>query len=359
MRRWSWRIGEFAGIGVYVHATFLLLLGWLAWSHYRAGDDLAATVEGILFVLAIFACVVFHEFGHALTAKRFGVKTRDIILLPIGGVARLERIPDKPRQELLVAIAGPAVNVAVATAIFLWLRLTGGMVPTEQLDVARGPFLERLMVVNVFLVLFNLLPAFPMDGGRILRAFLAMRLPYPRATQIAASIGQGLALVFGFLGLFTNPFLLFIALFVWIGAAQEASLAQVKSALGGLPLQQLMLTDFSTLAPHEPLTRAVELTLAGSQKDFPVVSGGRVVGILTQATLLEGLQRHGDRVAVEQVMRRDFELAHPGEAAESALVRLQATGCRVLPVVREDRLVGMINLDNVTEFLQIQAALEA
>ena len=359
MRRWSWRIGEFAGIGVYVHATFLLLVGWLAFRHYRAGDSLAATVEGILFVLAIFGCVILHEFGHALTARRYGVKTRDIILLPIGGVARLERIPDEPRQELWVAIAGPAVNVAIASLIYLWLELTGSLIPAEQLAVAQGPFLQRLMLVNIFLVVFNMLPAFPMDGGRVLRAFLAMRLPYPRATQIAATVGQGLALLFGFLGLVGNPFLLFVALFVWIGAAQEASMVQIRAALGGIPLRNLMLTDFYRLASGDPLSHAVELTIAGSQKDFPVVEGERVVGVLTQAALLRGLQERGDDAPVADVMEREFELADPSELAESVLVRLQTCGCRVLPVVRDERLVGLINLDNVGEFLQIQTALRA
>ncbi|MDX1644639.1 MAG: site-2 protease family protein, partial [Thermoanaerobaculia bacterium] len=153
MRRWSWKLGEFAGIGVYVHATFLLLVGWLALRHYMAGDTLAATVSGILFVLAIFACVILHEYGHALTARRYGVTTRDIILLPIGGVARLERIPDEPRQELAVAIAGPAVNVVIAVVLYGWLRATGTMVPLEEIAVTEGPFLERLMLVNVILVL--------------------------------------------------------------------------------------------------------------------------------------------------------------------------------------------------------------
>ena len=213
------------------------------------------------------------------------------------------------------------------------------------------------MLVNIFLVLFNLLPAFPMDGGRVLRAFLAMRLPYPRATQIAATVGQALALLLGFLGLWGNPFLLFIALFVWIGAAQESSLAQIKSALGGIPLQHVMLTDFYRLEPDDPLARAVDLTLAGSQKDFPVVDGETVVGMLTQADLMRGLREHGDASPVVSVMQRDFEFADPAEMAEGVLMRLQSGDCRILPVVRDGRLIGLINLENVAEFLQIQTAL--
>lgn len=358
MTRWSWKIGEFAGIGVYIHATFLLLVAWLAMRHYAAGDSLAATIVGIVFVLAIFFCVVLHEYGHALTARRFGVKTKDIILFPIGGVARLERIPEKPEQELWVALAGPAVNVVIALLLYVWLTVTGTMVPWQELEVAEGPFLQRLMLVNVLLVVFNMLPAFPMDGGRVLRAFLAMRLPYQRATQIAATIGQGLALMFGFLGLVGNPFLLFIAFFVWIGAAQESSLVQIKAALGGIPLQQVMLTDFYQLAPEEPLSRAVDLTLAGSQKDFPVVEDGRVVGVLTQGALMHGLHDTGRDSRVDSVMLREFETADPGDTAEGVLIRLQTCDCQILPVVRDDALVGLINLENVGEFLQIQKALE-
>ncbi|MCC6773238.1 MAG: M50 family metallopeptidase, partial [Gemmatimonadaceae bacterium] len=178
--RWAARIGTFAGISVYVHATFLLLIAWIGLSYWRAEQSIPAVVSGIVFILALFGCVVLHEFGHALTARRYGIRTRDITLYPIGGVARLERMPDEPRQELLVAVAGPAVNVVIAALLFLVLWLAGGFVPFEQLSVARGNFLERLMVVNIWLVVFNLIPAFPMDGGRMLRAALAMRMDYAR-----------------------------------------------------------------------------------------------------------------------------------------------------------------------------------
>lgn len=217
--RWSWKLGRVADIDVKVHATFLLLLAWVGLSNWFSGRSAGAVVAGLVFVLLLFGCVVLHELGHALTARRFGVRTRDIILLPIGGVARLDHIPSEPRQELWIAAAGPAVNVVITAALFFWLRATGGWVPLPELAMTSGPMLERLAVLNVFLAVFNLLPAFPMDGGRMLRAVLAMRLEYTQATQIAASIGQGLAYVFGFLGLFTNPFLVFIALFVWIGAS--------------------------------------------------------------------------------------------------------------------------------------------
>jgi len=355
--KWSWKLGEFRGIGVYMHATFLILIAFVVFSHWNAGHSVGKTLEGVGFILALFGCVVLHEFGHALMAARYGIKTRDITLLPIGGLARLERMPDEPLQELWVALAGPAMNVVIATGLFAWLHFSATLAPLEQLTVTTGPFLERLLVVNVILVVFNMLPAFPMDGGRVLRALLATRLEYTQATQIAASIGQAMALLFGFLGFFFNPFLLFIALFVWIGAAQEASLTQMKSALGGIPVLRAMITDFRTLAPSDSLAVAVECLLAGSQQDFPVVEDTRVVGVLTRHDLLAALTRSGQQTPVGEAMQREFETVEAAEMLETAFRRLQSCQCHTLPVMRRGELVGMVTMDNVGEFVAVQAAM--
>jgi Zn-dependent protease/predicted transcriptional regulator len=355
--KWSTKIGTFAGIDVYVHTTFLMLIAWVAFAHWQTEHSVSAAVQGVAFVLALFGCVVLHEFGHALTAQRFGIKTRDITLLPIGGVARLERMPDDPKQELWVALAGPAVNVVIAAALFAVVQVTGTFAALSTLSVTSGSFLERLMIVNVFLVAFNMLPAFPMDGGRVLRALLAIRMDYTRATQLAANIGQGMALVFGLVGLFFNPFLVFIALFVWIGAGQEAAMTQMKSALGGIPLERAMITDFRTLSPNDSLTRAVELLLSGAQQDFPVVDAGTVVGILTRGDLLTALARQEQQSLIEQVMRRDFLVADASDMLDITFQRLQGLACRTIPVVHRGNLVGLLTMDNVGEFLSIQAAL--
>jgi len=355
--KWSWKVGRFAGIDVYVHATFWLLIGWIAVSHILQGDPALQTLAAIAFILALFACVVLHEFGHALTARRYGIKTRDITLLPIGGLARLERMPEQPIQELWVALAGPAVNVVIAALLFAFLTITNALEPLERLSVTSGSFVERLMAVNISLVLFNLLPAFPMDGGRVVRALLAMRMEYTRATQIAASLGQVMAFVFGFLGLFTNPFLIFIALFVWIGAAQEASMVQMKSALGGIPVSRTMLTDFRTLAPRDPLARVVDLILAGSQHDFPVTENGTLVGILTREKLLAALSQTDRATAVADVMEREFATVDQAEMLEIALAKLDECACQTLAVTQRGQLAGLVTKDNVGEFLMIQAAL--
>ncbi len=354
--KWSWKLGRFLGIDVFMHFTFLLLIGWVLLSHWAAGESLAVAVEGVGFILALFGCVVLREYGHALTARRYGIKTRDITLLPIGGVARLERMPDKPAQELWVALAGPAVNVVIAIVLFAWLLLTSALVPIDELEVGSGSFIERLMVVNIVLVGFNLIPAFPMDGGRVVRALLAMRMEYTQATQIAASLGQSIAILFGFLGLVSNPFLLFIAFFVWIGAGQESSMTQIKSALAGIPVSRAMLTDFQTVAQHDTLSRAVELILAGSQQDFPVVHDSQVTGILTRGDIVAGLTQRGPDAPVTDVMQREFEIFDSYDMLESAFARLQACQCQTAPVTHAGNLVGLLTQENVGEFLMIQAA---
>jgi Zn-dependent protease len=355
--KWSWKLARIAGVDVYLHATFLLLIGWVMLSHWLQGRSLAATLAGSAFMAALFACLLLHELGHALAARRYGIGTRDITLLPIGGMARLERMPEDPRQELWVALAGPAVNVAIAAALLGWLLLRGALEPVGGLTLTGGSFAERLLVANVFLVLFNLLPAFPMDGGRVLRALLASRMEYPRATAIAAALGQGMAFLLGFAGLFWNPFLMFIALFVWIGAAQESAAVQMRTALRGVPIGQAMMTDFRTLSPREPLARAVDLVLSGSQQDFPVVDGGRVVGILTRSALLIRLAERGHGELVGEAMRLHFDTVDASEMLESALVRLHQSQSNLMPVVKEGRLAGVVTSDNLAEYVMIQAAL--
>lgn len=364
--KWSWRLGSIAGIALYVHATFLLLLAWVAIGQYRSSHSALTALNGVVFVLAVFATVVLHELGHALTARRFGIKTRDITLLPIGGVARLERMPRDPRQEMLVAVAGPAVNLVIAALLYGWLAATGG-IPTvlgsTALDAGflERTFLARLLAVNLWLVLFNLIPAFPMDGGRVLRAALAMRSgDYAQATERAARVGRSFALLFGILGFFVvgNPFLVFIALFVWLGAAGEAAAAQTTATLIGVPCQRLMITDVRTVSPDDPLTRPVDLILDGFQQDFPVVTNGKVQGMLSRGALLKALRERGENALVRDVMSHDFPRASPLEQADEVLARLKASGLHSIPVMQDGELLGVVTMDNVGEYVMVQAALQ-
>ena len=355
--KWSWKIGRLWGIDIYMHATFLLIVGWVAVSYWLELHSWNAVLSGVIFILAIFACVVLHEYGHALTARRFGVKTRDITLYPIGGVARLERIPEKPIEELWVALAGPAVNVGISAVLFVYLFLTNGFGLFHGFDIASGSFLVRLLEINALLAGFNLLPAFPMDGGRVLRALLAMNMDYVHATQVAANVGQAMAFIFGFAGLFIDPFLLFIAFFIWIGAGQEANLAQVKNSLGGIPVGRAMITNFETLSPADTLAKVVELIIAGSQHDFPVVEDGRLAGILDRETFIKALAERGQADLVADVMRHGIPEVDTHEMIDSAMERLNSNSVKTLPVTHAGKLVGLITSENITEFLMIRSAL--
>lgn len=356
--RWSWKLGRIAGIDVRVHATFLLLLAWAALSYYRLGGSAAAAFRGVLFTLALFLCVVLHEFAHAVTAGRFGVPTKDITLLPIGGVARLGYIPRDPKKELVIALAGPALTLAIVVVLYvagLALHLPNGTMDAAL--GARGGLLGQLMWANVFLLVFNLLPAFPMDGGRVLRAAIALRGDYATATNVAAGAGRAFALLFGIVGLLYDPFLVLIALFVWLGAAGEAADARLHASLDGVPVERLMIRDVQTLTPRDTLGVALRHVLAGFQQDFPVVDGGHLVGVLTRSALIDALARHGENVPVDQVMDRGFRTAEPGELVERALARLGDTKCRTIPVLSDHRLQGVLTLDNVGEFVMINSAL--
>lgn len=353
--KWSFKIGRMLGIDVFLHATFLLILAFIAVTHWMAHGSLVAVVSGVGFFVALFACVLLHEYGHALAARHFGIGTKDITLLPIGGVARLERMPDKPIQELWVALAGPAVNVIIAMALAAWLTLTGSWDSLTTLSTTGGGFAERLLAVNVVLVVFNMIPAFPMDGGRVLRAVLAMRMEYARATRIAARIGQGLAAVFGIIGLFSNPFLMLIAVFIWFGAAQEAAATDAKASIGDLLVREAMLTNFRTLSPRDSLGDATRLLIEGSQQDFPVLDGERVVGVLTHSRLFEVLRERGEWTSVADAMERNFRSLRPDERLDGALFQAEP-GLTVMPVVRDGHLVGLLTAENIGELLMIRSA---
>jgi Zn-dependent protease/CBS domain-containing protein len=343
---WSLKLGKWFGIEVNLHITFLLLIGFLALTGFAATRNAGAVAGNIGFLLALFLCVLLHEFGHALAARRYGIPTKDITLWPIGGVARLERMPTDPKQELVVALAGPAVNVVIALALLPIIAAS---------EVA---FFERLFTTNLFLVAFNMIPAFPLDGGRVLRAGLAMKLDYAKATSTAATIGQGFAVLFGIVGLFTNPFLILIAVFIWFGAAGESQVTQTQSKLAGVTVERAMLTQFDTLSPINSLRYMSHLVVAGSQQEFPVVENGRPIGLVTRADLFQALTQYGSLGFVSQAMRRDFVTIEAADQLAAAAEKLQTGQVRSLIVLRDGQLAGLLTLENVQEFALIQAALE-
>ena len=354
---WTITIGRVAGTEIKVHLTFFILVAFWALAGYQAGGALGA-LAACLLLFALFACVVFHEFGHILMAGRFGVRTPDVILLPIGGVARLERIPDEPRQELLIALAGPAVTLAIVVVLYLLLALSGQQ---PQLWGLRpdGPFLETLMRVNLYLLLFNLFPAFPMDGGRVLRALLASRLGLVPGTRIAARLGQASAMLAGFYGLMAgHPVLVLVALFVFLGAGAEASAVETRVAGAGLNAAQMMVTHFRTIPVHATLADAVALLLSGEQREFPVVDNlGRVEGILTRDHIIKGISQRGQGSTVGEAMATEAPAVAPTLGFHEALERLRSSGLPALPVVDAGgQLVGLLTLDNITDLLLVRRA---
>ena len=355
--QWSYTIGRIAGTDIKVHVTFLLLLGWWALIGYSQGGPPAALTSA-LALLALFACVLLHEFGHILMARRYGVRTPDVILLPIGGVARLERIPDEPKQELLIALAGPAVTLAIAVVLYAVLRLSGSDAQVTELS-ENQPFLAQLVTVNIYLLLFNLIPAFPMDGGRVLRALLASRLGLLRGTRIAATLGQTLALVGGLYGLTrSEPLLVLVAFFVFLGANAEASAVETRAAGQGLQVRQMMVTDFRTVPIHGTLSQAVDLLLSGDQREFPVLDNlGRTEGILTRDNLIRGLSQRGPGSVVAESMTPNVPTVPPNLGFQEALDRLRASRLPALPVVDlSGTLVGLLTLDNITDLLLVKRA---
>lgn len=350
---WSIPILRIAGIQLRIHVTFLLLIAWLAFTYYGSGRSPEAAFWAVL-ILLLFVCVVLHEFGHALMAKAFGINTPDITLLPIGGVARLERMPEEPAQELAIAAAGPMVNVIIALGAF------AGGARFHYPPALQHGFISGILTINVVLFLFNLLPAFPMDGGRVLRALLAIRIPYARATQVAANVGQGFAFVFGFCGLLTtNPFLIFIAFFVYIGASQEAALAQMRDVSRRFPVSSAMVREFRTLGENATLEEAVDALLATSQHDFPVVAeDGNVAGLLTRHDLIAALRKNDPALRVGHVMRRDIPTVTIGTRFEEAFRIMQECNCPAVPVLdRMKRLVGLLTSENVSELMMVQSAM--
>ncbi|CAI9086463.1 protease [Candidatus Methylacidiphilum fumarolicum] len=355
--KWSWRIGSIFGIQIYVHFTFFLLLSWIAVVYYSERGSLEDALLGILFTLALFFVIVLHELGHATAARFFKISTKDITLLPIGGVARLEKIPEDPIQELIVAIAGPAVNIILALFLYLIMVIVGIPIDAKQPDMIHGNILAQFFWTNIILAGFNLIPAFPMDGGRILRGLLGIKMDFLHATRIAASVGQTIALAFGFIGLFTNPFLILIALFVWFGASQEANLAQVKFTLSKTTISHLMLREFHVLSPTDTLAKAIEITLATQQHDFPVVENNKLVGMLYRADLLMGLMQKGQDAFVEEVMTREFVVVESSDKAEEVFSKLQSIPYATIPVTEKGELVGLLTKENIAEFLMFHTAM--
>ncbi|MBV8751275.1 MAG: site-2 protease family protein [Hyphomicrobiales bacterium] len=355
---WSLSIGRIAGTAIRVHITFLLFLVWIWFANYQTGGAPAAW-SGLLFMVLLFLCVLAHEFGHIFTARAFGVPTPDVTLLPIGGVARLARIPEAPRQEFLIAIAGPAVNIVIAIAIIVFTRAQVEPQHLATVGDAKIGMVERLAEVNLFLAAFNMIPAFPMDGGRVLRAALATQLGYVRATEIAASIGQWVAFALGFIGLFYNPLLIFIAIFVYLAAASEAHMVGLRAVSRGVPVTAAMVTQFASLKPADHIDQAIETMLHTSQSEFPVVDeAGRLVGLLARGDIVRALKERGPNAPVGEAMTTGIPTIGYRQTLDEAFRVLQETGSAAIGVVdAQGRLAGLVTSGTVGEMMMVRDAL--
>ena len=340
------------GVPIRLHFTFILLLVALLFYGVGQRQSGAATV---LYVLALFASVLLHELGHTLVARHYGIRTLEIVMFPIGGVSRPER-PPKANEELWVSIAGPLVNLVIAAGLFAWVYAQTGSVSMTQLGVPTDANLAtRVAFGNLLLCLFNLLPAYPMDGGRILRSFLALRKPEEEATRIAAGAGQALAILMGLAGLLWGNFVLvFVALFVYLGAAQEGAAVRGRILTTGFPVHAAMITDFRTLHHGETIRDAGNLLLSTSQHDFPVMHGETVVGLLTRAALVRAMLTEGPEGYVAGAMNRDFVRFTPDQALHEVLPSVSTPGACALVMDTNDKLLGLLTSENVSEFLLLR-----
>lgn len=354
---WSFPLARIFGSEVRIHITFFLLLLWIGVAHYNHGGSQAAIV-GILFILALFACVVAHEFGHALAARRYGIRTPDITLLPIGGLARLERMPEKPSEEIFVALAGPLVNVVIAAILIFIFGADPGLAALESIDDPSQGFWSKLAMVNIFLVVFNMIPAFPMDGGRVFRALLAMHFKRTRATRIAARVGQGFAFLLGFVGLLGNPLLIFIAIFVYIAATAEAQATDLQQISRNISAHDVMITSYETLPENASIGDAADALLRTTQTEFPVLDNeGRLAGFVTRDSMIEVLASDGINAPARAAMNANIPSVAPGDRLEAALLAMRGSIAPAVAVSDQGgKLIGYITAENIGELVMLETS---
>lgn len=354
--RGSLFIGRYAGIDVFIHWTFSFLILWFVGSGVAKGMNAIQISWTIAFILSVFACVTLHEFGHALAARRFGIKTRHISLLLIGGVAQLESMPENPKQELIVALAGPIVNVFIVLLLIPFVY-KGNFDAEGLYSITSGNFLINLLTVNIVLAVFNMIPAFPMDGGRVLRALLSFIFSRAKATNIAARLGQLLAIGFAILGLYFNPFLVLIGIFIFFGAQSENSMVQTQSVLKGYFVRDVLIKDFLELAPGDKLSDASKMLLNTQSTDFVVMDQGRFIGVLGRDELMQGISARGLDSTVFESMSRSFKILTPDLPLQDIYPTLKVKGTSILPVVEHGKLIGVVDNDNVLEFILLKESI--
>lgn len=355
--KYSLQLGKISGIKVQVHWTFILIILWIVYINLKAGADWIQTGWAVLFVAALFVCVILHELGHALAAKKYNISTKDITLLPIGGVARLENMPEKPVQELVVALAGPLVNILIIAILlpFVWTYTPANVEDLAFTD--RENFLFKLTMVNLWLAIFNLIPAFPMDGGRVLRAVLAMSVSRLKATNIAAMIGQILSIGFVIAGFLYNPFLIFIGFFIFIGAQSEAEFTRAKITIEGNLVGDIIMHDYPVLLQTQTIRDAVHKILNSQHKNFVVTGEHDIVGTLSRDDVIKALHNGMADRAVTDVMNKNIIKLEYNTPLEVAYQKLQ-NQASLAPVYQDGHLIGVLDLENIMEFIMFKSIQE-
>ena len=359
---WSYKIGTVFGIPLRLHITFpMLIIAYAALFGYEYG--LMAAARGFSLILFLFGCVVLHELAHSKQAQKYGVKVRDVTLLPIGGVSNMEHIPEDPKQELKIAIAGPLTSLAIGVGLLIADFAAGFDIfelNFERIATDWTYFPVYVAWINVFLAFFNLLPAFPMDGGRVIRAYLAQKTSYVQATKIAATIGKIFAIIFGVAGVLINPILIFIAFFVYLGASSEEQAVLVGEGLKGLTVKDVMNTQCVAIPAETSLSKLVEKIFDGTCRGvIPVTESGVYIGLASQETVLSAIHEHGLTVHIGKIARRDLPVVSPEDNLSDVYKKMQRDQEKAYAVVYHGELVGVISLEDLGRAYSVVAALQS
>lgn len=356
--RWSLPVGKIAGIKIYIHWTFFLLVIYIIVNNRMIGLSYLEILYAIAFVFTVFLCVTLHELGHALTARRYGCTTRDIILLPIGGLARMNKLPEKPAQEMAVAFAGPVVNLIIALLLYFAYIYPGVIPPYYEMEKITGDsFMLNLFLANAILAIFNLIPAFPMDGGRILRAFLSRKYDKYTATRRAALVGQVIAVLFIFFGLFNNPVLVFVGLFIFIGAQLETEYYESRHLLRNFTVRDAVIRDFKTVAPTQKVSEVADLLLETQATVFLVDDSRQPAGSLNRKGIINALKEKGPGEIVENVMKKEIHTVDIDTSLDDVYEQMLVSGTDLMVVTEDNMMCGILDMENVIEFILIKKAL--
>ena len=359
--RGAYKIISVKGIGIFIHWTFVFLILWLLFINATRGGTAENFLWSVIFILTIFFCVVLHELGHALVALRFGIKTKNITLLPIGGIANIEKMPEKAGQELAIAIAGPLVNVVIALLLIPFVPSFASMAKLSEgtLFVSPENFLFHLQLINIWLVVFNLIPAFPMDGGRILRSLLALKLDRVKATIIAASVGKIIAVLFIIGGIFTfNLFLSIIGLFIIFSASAEEYFLRLKSLIRGVRLKDVVMRDYNSLPANSSVQDVSKELMSVFTKYFVVLDGEKPIGTVSRNELVHAISEDRSNVLVKNLISKKVTPLDGEKEVERVLEKLAENNEQIHPVLEDGQFTGVVSLQNIIEYILINKNLK-